>query len=83
LKTGRIQENGEKLLLDIINIEEKVYLKYPVLKLIYNKNNQINIIFSDSDDLLDIIYVESNKYDSYDVFDYETKKEIKEFIDSI
>lgn len=71
------------MLLEIIDIEEEIYSKYPVLKLIYNENNQVDIVFSDSDDLLDIIYVENNIYDSYDVFDYNMKKEIKEFIDSI
>ena len=40
-------------------------------------------MFDHSDDLLDVIYIENNKYDAYDAFDEATKNEIKQYIDNI
>lgn len=75
-------EKGWGLPLLIIDIQEEIYSKYSTLKLIYNENYEIDVIL-DEPGVLDVIYVENNIYDSYYAFDETTKKEIKEFIDSI
>lgn len=79
----RILLNGGKLLSDSISIQEKINANPPILRLVYSQNYEIDIIFDSSEDLLDVIYLENNKYDAYDAFGEATKNEIKEFIDSI
>ena len=79
---GELRNSGEKLLLDIINIQEEIYSKYSVLRLIYNENYETDVIL-DNTDILDIIYVENDIYDSYCAFKEGAKKEIKQYIDNI
>lgn len=76
------REKGWGLPLLIIDIQEEIYSKYSVLKLIYNENYEIDVVL-DSGDALDIIYVENNIYDSYSAFKEGAKKEIKQYIDNI
>ncbi len=76
------RESGVGIPLLIIDIQEEIYSKYSVLRLIYNENYEIDVIL-DNTDVLDIIYVENNIYDSYGAFKEGIKKEIKQYIDNI
>ena len=83
LEMRRILLNGGKLLSDSISIQEKVNANPPILRLVHSQNYEIDIMFDNSEDLLDVIFIENNKWNAYDAFNETTKNEIKEFIDSI
>ncbi|MGN1271090.1 MAG: hypothetical protein ACI4UX_03845 [Clostridia bacterium] len=68
--------------LDIIDIEKEIYSKNSVLRLHYSDTYEIDIIF-EKNSVLDIIYIENEKRDSFYGFDNKVQEDIQKYLDNI
>lgn len=75
-------DNGFSVGLLIMDIEEDIYSKYSVLRLLYSDIYEIDIIFGEGG-VLDVIYVEDGKTSCFGAFDRNTQDEIQEYLDNI
>lgn len=66
----------------ISDIEEEIYSKNPVLRLMYSDIYEIDIVFEE-DSVLDIIYRENGKTSCFHGFENSIQNEIKKYIDNI
>ena len=65
-----------------IDIEDDIYSKYSVLRLLYSDTYEIDIIFGENS-VLDVIYVEDGKTSCFYAFDNKVQDEIQEYVENI
>lgn len=76
------RDKGYTVGLEIIDIEDDIYSKYSVLRLLYSDTYEIDIIFGENS-VLDVIYVEDGKTSCFYAFDNKVQDEIQEYVENI